>query len=295
MVTFILDEGRTAGVLLGLAIGDALGAPLEGMPPPVHPVRDYLPVSRYALPPGRFTDDTLQTLAIAKSLVVCRGFSPHDATIRLLESYREAPYFFGPTSSSFFGLVLSGIPPAEAACEVHRRSGSRTNGSVMRGTPIGLFFGDPVKVYRTSLECSRITHLDPLAGECSAFVNLLVSGMCRGRRREDAFRDAISMLRHPEAKRILPRFAEFIPEPTVDALGVVHCALSVFMGSGSFEEAVVEAVSQGGDADTAGAITGALAGACWGVGEIPDRFVRGLNRAQEILSLTLELWAAAHP
>ena len=92
------------GVLLGLAVGDALGAPLEGHPPPATKVTEMHH-------DGMYTDDTLQALALARSLVVSRAFSPEDCMARLLEGYLKYPEFYGPTSSAVFSLVLDGVPP----------------------------------------------------------------------------------------------------------------------------------------------------------------------------------------
>ena len=96
-----MQQARAEGVLLGLAVGDAFGAPLEGCPPPAVPARE-MPASCAC------TDDTLQALAVARSLVVCRGFSPEDCMARLLEGFRTCPRFYGPTSTAVFTLVLSG-------------------------------------------------------------------------------------------------------------------------------------------------------------------------------------------
>lgn len=291
-----MDPRKVAGCLLGLAIGDALGAPLEGGPPRPVPVRHYLGGGRFDLLPGRYTDDTLQAMAIARSLVVSRGFSPEDAMRRLLEGFLLYPFFFGPTSSTVFRLVLEGMPLGVAAREAHiRNGGSRTNGSVMRGIPIGIFYSNPVDVYRMSLACSSLTHLDPVAGESSAFANLMISRLCRGATRVAAYRSALACCRSEEVIGVLGRFREFEASPSLDALGALHCALSHLMDASSFEDALSRAVSLGGDADTVGSICGAMAGACWGMEEIPPHLAKGLYRGGEILSLAHELWSVSAP
>jgi ADP-ribosyl-[dinitrogen reductase] hydrolase len=277
-VIFILQQAGAEGVLLGLAVGDAFGAPLEGHPPPSSPVTE--------MPPGgAYTDDTLQALAVARSLVVCRGFSPEDCMGRLLEGFRVAPQFYGPTSTAVFTLVLSGVPPPEAAALVHRaRGGSRSNGSVMRGPPLGVFTASP-HLEELSMACSRLTHWDPDAGACSAFVNRMVADLARGASREDAFRHACSTCRSAAVLPLLEGFRVRPPDPSLDALAATHCALSVFMGAGSFPEAVIRAVNLGGDADTIGAITGALAGAHWGAEAIPAPWRLRLRDHDRILGL----------
>lgn len=294
MVKFILNQRKVLGSLLGLAIGDALGAPLEGGPAPDIPLRHYTSGGRFGIPPGHFTDDTLQAIAVARSLIVCRGFSPEDMIRRLLDAFLSAEHLFGPTSSTVFRLILGGRSIREAVMEAHQRNGgSRTNGSVMRGFPVGIYYRNPLEVYRISMECSSLTHLDPIAGESSAFANLMVSRLCRGDQRSSAYKRAISCCRSMEVKGVLENFRLFRPEPSLDALGALHCALVHLMDAESFEDALYRAVNMGGDADTIGAICGALAGACWGIDGIPAHLLDGLHRRHEIMLLAEDLWSVS--
>ena len=78
---------RHAGSLVALAIGDALGAPLEGSPQPEAWVTDMRPGGRHFRKKGEVTDDTLQAVAVAESLVACGGYSENDLVRKLSESY----------------------------------------------------------------------------------------------------------------------------------------------------------------------------------------------------------------
>ena len=151
LVRFISGTMRHVGSLIGLAIGDALGAPLEGSPQPEVWLAEYRSGGRHSRKKGEFTDDTLQAVAVAQSLVACRGFCENDLVEKLSDSYIQKPEWFGPTSTFFFDLVRSGTVPHRAARIVHqRRGGSRTNGSVMRGFPLGIFYPAP-EVYPVQL------------------------------------------------------------------------------------------------------------------------------------------------
>ncbi len=240
-----------------------------------------------------YTDDTLQALAVAESLVVSRGFSPEDCMARLLRGFRDSPQFYGPTSSAVFSLVMEGVEIRAAAGEVHRRlGGSRSNGPVMRGPPLGVFTSSPL-LEVLSLACSRLTHCDPVAGACSAFVNRMVADLARGSPRDRAFRHACSTCRNDETLRFLDRYRDHGPDPSLDALLATHCALSVFMGAETFSGAMIRAVNLGGDADTVGAITGALAGACWGAAAIPPLWRVRLRDHDRILGLAEALFRVA--
>jgi ADP-ribosyl-[dinitrogen reductase] hydrolase len=288
-VTFISDHVRSCGTLIGLAIGDALGAPLEGLPAPRKRVTEMLPGGRHPRTKGEVTDDTLQALAVAASLATCRRFDPDDMMARFVAAYRGNPQWFGPTSSAVFDLVREGVPVQQAATIAHERLGaSRSNGSVMRGFPVGVFF-TPASVEVMSIACSRLTHYDMVAAHCSVWLNTMTSAMCRGSSRDDAYRIASARCRNDEVFTMLSNYKNYPPDPSLDALLCAHAALFCFMNAGSFEDAVISAVNLGGDADTVGACCGALAGACWGMGAIPERWLRDLEGYSGILSMAHEL------
>ena len=151
------------GSLAGLAIGDAMGAPLEGSAQTGAWITEMLPGGRHFRKTGQFTDDTLQAVAVAESLVFSLGFDPSDIVQRLLTGFEKRPEWYGPTSSGFFKLIKKGTLPQRAAWLVHKQHhGSRSNGSVMRGFPIGIFY-PAEQVYPVSISCSRLTHYDPVA------------------------------------------------------------------------------------------------------------------------------------
>lgn len=248
------------------------------------------PGGRHFRNAGQYTDDTLQALAVAESLLVCRGFDPNDLVQRLFVGYKKRPEWYGPTSSAFFTLVTSGIPHERAAWLVHRRNhGSRSNGSVMRGFPLGIFY-PATRVYGVSVECSRLTHYDPVAAHCSAWLNQMASEMCRGVPRNRAFIHARARCRSPEVLDRLGSFERYRPEPALDAVLCSHAALSCFMYARTFENAVVSAVNLGGDADTVGACCGALAGAYWGIDAVPERWSRVVEGYDDLIRVAGSLW-----
>jgi ADP-ribosyl-[dinitrogen reductase] hydrolase len=291
LVRFISGTMRHVGSLVGLAIGDALGAPLEGSAQPEVWLAEYRSGGRHFRKKGEFTDDTLQAVAVAESLVACRGFCENDLVEKLSASYIQKPEWFGPTSTFFFDLVRSGTVPHHAALLVHQHNhGSRTNGSVMRGFPLGIFYPAP-DVYEVSVTCSRLTHFDPVGGHCSAFLNVMVSDMCRGLSRAAAFRHARSLCTNNEVHAKLGSYDEYDPDPSLDSVLCSHAALHSFMHAKTPEIAILSAVNLGGDADTVGACTGALAGACWGLDALPDRWRSGLERYGELVRLAEQLWS----
>jgi ADP-ribosyl-[dinitrogen reductase] hydrolase len=292
-VIFISGNLRAAGSLVALAIGDAMGAPLEGSAQPSVWVTDMLPGGLHFRKRGQITDDTLQAVAVAESLASCGRFDQKDLISRLFSGYENRPEWYGPTSSAFFALVKSGTLPQRAAWLVHKRlNGSRSNGSVMRGFPLGIFYRVPV-VYEISLACSRITHFDPVAAHCSAWLNVMVSDMCRGVSRSTAYRHARSLCTHDEVHAVLGNYENYALNSSLDAVFCSHAALVSFMHSRTLEGAILSAINLGGDADTAGACCGALAGAYWGLDSVPERWKKELEGCEDIRNLAEILWHRA--
>jgi len=278
------------GALSGLAIGDAMGAPFEGGPPLRDQVHEMRSDGLRKHKPGQYTDDTLQAIAVAESLIICRGFNPDDLIGRLVDGYKKFPEFYGPTSASVFELVMSGVPAYRAATITHMKNGSsRSNGSVMRGPPLGIYYSGP-ELREISFCCSRLTHADPVAGQCSGWVNRMISGMCRGESREQAYEKAYRECPEGEVMDMLGDFFSYDPIPSLDALLATHAALREFMDGGSFAEIVSRAVSLGGDSDTVGAIAGALAGSWTGLSEIPGTWLTDLKDSGRITGLGAVLW-----
>ena len=86
----MLLQDRLRGMLLGLAIGDALGAPVEFMPPgSFEPVTDLRAGGPHRLPAGYWTDDTSMALCSAVSLVLMGTFDPDDQMQRFVRWMRK--------------------------------------------------------------------------------------------------------------------------------------------------------------------------------------------------------------
>ena len=85
-----LTIDRFAGCLLGLAVGDALGAPLEFKAPGTfEPLTDMIAGGEFKLERGQYTDDTSMALCLAESLYQKGQFDPQDQLQRYLRWYRE--------------------------------------------------------------------------------------------------------------------------------------------------------------------------------------------------------------
>lgn len=288
-----MEEIQSVGAFIGLAIGDAMGAPLEGLPPRSIVVTEMLGGGIHNTIPGQYTDDTLQASALAETLIHCGGLDADDFVERLIQVYRANPEFFGPTSGAVLDLIAAGEKPEIATARAHEmRGGSRSNGSVMRGVPLGIFY-PPREVRVASLAASRVTHFDPAAGEASAVINRMVSGICRGEERGIAFAAALDECQDAELQAMLADYRAYPLDPSLDAVLCTHCAVRIFLEATTFREAIIRAINLGGDADTVGAVTGGLAGACWGLPGIPESWLVALQDREELIDRAQRLHAAS--
>jgi ADP-ribosyl-[dinitrogen reductase] hydrolase len=98
---------------------------------------------------------------------------------------------------------------------------------------------------------------------------------------------------NPEVRTVLGSYDHYSIVPGLDAVECSHAALSCFMNARTFEQAVLSAVNLGGDADTVGACTGALAGAWWGLSAIPSRWIHDLEGYGELVELAGRVWEIA--
>ena len=282
-----VPRDRFRGALLGLAVGDALGAPAEFLT--ALQVRERWGVldemvggGCHGVAAGEGTDATEMMLALAESLVV-GGFSPEDVVGRYRTWFAGGPRDVSLTTRTAMLALAAGTPWELASRRAYEILGSPTpgNGSVMRCAPVALrFYADGETRRRVSLADSALTHFDHLAGwSCVALNELLVAAMAD---RLDEDLPAIAASLDAEDSRVSGALREAADaEPSEIHAGAfvldsLKAAVWAVLHTSSFEGALVEIVNRGDDCDTVGAVAGALAGARYGAGAIPARWLEAL-------------------
>lgn len=271
-----------AGVAVGAAIGDALGMPLEFGParPVDRLVREMLPGR---IPAGSFTDDTEMALALAESLLAHRPLDPEDLAQRFVAWIESHPPDVGIHTASVLWRFADGEPWESAVAAVQvRNSGSAGNGSVMRCWPVALAWWDDLeRLLADSVLQSRVTHPHSECNAGSAFVNAAIYHLLHNVTPEDAIARALDDADVPAPLRAVIEAAPRKARRDLPNSGWVrHTLESVVWGlltTHTFEDAVVNVVNLGNDADTAGAIVGALAGAAYGLDAIPQHWRTALR------------------
>jgi len=279
------------GLLLGTAVGDAIGLPFEGMRPERiarlcgdRPLRHRLLFGR-----GLVSDDTEHAFLLGRSLLD----APDDAA-----AFRRA-------LAGRLRLWLLALPPGIGLgtlrallklCVGLRRSGVRSagNGPAMRAPLLGAWL--PREALNAYVRAStRITHVDDRAEEGALVVALGtrlavaaygppapvavlddIDPVVQG----DELREGLALVRRAVSDGLEPSaYAEAAGARRGISGYVNHtvpAALYCWLAAADFEDAVTRAVRLGGDTDTVGAIAGALAGASWGASAIPRPWLDGL-------------------
>ena len=268
-----MDAGmrdRAWGCVVGAAVGDALGMPLEFGPPRPSDrlVREMQPGR---LPAGTFTDDTEMALALAESLLAHFPLNPEDLAQRFVTWYRAGPDDVGNHTSAVLSRIAGGEEWEQAVEAVQRlRPDSAGNGSLMRCWPVALAHWDDLNQLLTDSRLqSRVTHPHPECVAGSAFVNAAIYHLLREASPEEAVTRALEVVEMPEELRAVIEAAPGRRREELKNSGWVRHTLESavwgLLATDSFEDAVVQVVNLGNDADTAGAVVGALAGAAYGL------------------------------
>lgn len=284
------------GCLVGVAVGDALGQPLEFSPQkPEEPVREMLQNPFDYWHKGEYTDDTVQTLLLAESFVDCKGYNPDDFVKRLIRWFDKGnAKGLGNTTRVSLALIDEGVPWQQAGLQALTKGAVASNGSLMRTAPIGLFFrNDPEKIKKVASEVSQITHAAEESVIACQMASQLVANLTNGSQKEEAI-DSVRKRYRVAFHNALDSLADQEKYPG-GAYVTFAIAVSCLENSGTFEEAIVDAVNRGGDTDTQACVTGAFAGALWGVGQIPERWSRELNplSASQIAEKAKQLYFAS--
>jgi ADP-ribosyl-[dinitrogen reductase] hydrolase len=273
---------RIVGCAVGAAVGDALGMPLEfGPPRPAGAlVREMLPGR---LPAGSSTDDTEMALVLAASLSARRPLDPADLAQRFVRWFRGNPPDVGIHTRSVLQRIAAGEGWEQAVNVVRQqRPDSAGNGSVMRCWPVAVaYWDDWEQMLGDSRLQSQVTHAHVECVEGCAFVNAVCYHLFHGDLRGQAIRKALAAARLGKPLRTMVEGAADCQREQLPNTGWVrHTLQSAVWGlltTDSFEEALVQVVNLGSDADTAGVVVGAMAGAAYGLSRIPERWVSTLR------------------
>ena len=265
---------RALGAYLGLAVGDALGATVEfltkGEIREKHGLHRKM-IGWLHLAPGQVTDDTEMALCLGRSLTRRRDFDIKDICDEYAAWLKSGPVDVGNTCRRGIRRYITNGTTEGAYCE-----GDAGNGAAMRNLPLALAtLGRPDLLEQWTLAQSHITHHHPLSDDATVTLGRMSQALIQGQGMKEAREEARKLI---EAHKCF-KFEIFRGQSTAYIVDTMQTVLHFYFRTDSFRNCVIEVVNQGGDADTTGAIAGMLAGATYGVGEIPSAWLGKLDKA----------------
>jgi ADP-ribosylglycohydrolase len=298
-----MDRERFSGCLIGQCLGDALGYPVEGLPP--EHCRRYVEetlrgpagptVGRGRFPFGQYSDDSQLARELLQSYEACARFDPEDYARRIAAIFAEDRIVGrGLATARAAHRLAQGVPWQEAGTP----SPAAGNGSAMRAGPVGLLFHDDLaRLEQVADEQGRITHLDP---RCSAGAAVIARAVALALAPEtvDAgqWSEHLSSSARPFAPEFaadvmrLPEWVGLTPASAVEEIrrcgrpdakhewpGIspfvvpsVLWSLYAFLRTPEdYWETMCTAIEVGGDVDTTAAMAGAISGARVGLQRLP--------------------------
>lgn len=279
------SEDRVRGALYGVAVGDALGAPLEFMNATQikqqygAPVREMVGGGWLSLAPGETTDDTDMTLAVCEGIMESPSAPIEPIGRRFIQWVDTQPKDVGMTCMRSIQTARANLAAGMDAEAAWDAAGKRTaeengdrsggNGALMRTIGTALAYEDAEERAARTTQIAEMTHYDDLS-----------SDICR------YYADAVHrFIKDEQDAGLIPLYtmagvSEYGFSNCVNPSGwapeSMECAFFAFITEGDFENALITAVNLGGDADTIGAIAGGLAGAYYGYNAIPQRWIDAL-------------------
>lgn len=281
---------RFAGCLLGLAIGDALGAHFEGQSPE-HIAQRFRSVEALISNPRPgepyYTDDTQMAIGVAETLIACRDIDEAELCRRFAANY--VPHRgYGRGARRVLDSMVDGKDHRQVA-ETHFPGGSFGNGAAMRVAPVGLMFRQNHDELWHHAKLSALpTHVHPLGVEGAQLLALavaLASTVTDTIDRERFFDTLTRRTQTLEYAGPLRRAAK-LGDPKdlalfgngIEATASVVTAIASFaLTPRSYEQTIGNVILLGGDTDTIAAMAGAISGAFLGRQAIPCHLLANLE------------------
>lgn len=298
--------------LFGVAVGDALGVPVEFKSRDTiseNPVTDMLGYGTYNLPPGTWSDDSSLTFCLAEALT--QDFDLNTIGQNFVKWYHEN--YWTPRGNVFdIGIATRQAIARLAQGEKPELAGGydesdNGNGSLMRILPLIFYLSDkPINErFDITKKVSSITH-GHIRSVIACFYYLeFAKQIIEGKDKFEIYKNLQTEVLHQLNEqsinpteialfdRLLKSDIHTLHKDQIQSSGYVlhtlEASIWCLLTTNNYQEAVLKAVNLGLDTDTTGAVTGGLAGLLYGVENIPEKWVQQLARKEDIEDLSERL------
>jgi ADP-ribosyl-[dinitrogen reductase] hydrolase len=301
---------RVHGLVCGIAVGDALGMPVEGRRAgEFPPVLGYTAGGPYELPAGAWTDDTAMALLLAESLTERGANDARDQIHRYTRWQREGHLtstgrcvgIGATTTRALAQAQWSGNPYSGSHDPAKAEKDPLTRAAIAAAWSIA----DPEAAIALAAEVARTTHQAPAALDACRYYAALITGALLGAPREQLLAPNYSPVpglweRKPLRREIAAVAAggwrkRTAPAADGTAVHALQLALWSLERGPTWRDATIAAIQLGHETAASGAIVGGLAGALYGVGGIPAAWRSALAGAERIAQLADALARSAEP
>lgn len=303
-----MKEKVVHSALFGLAVGDALGVPVEFKDRDElarFPVLGMKEFGSHGQPAGTWSDDSSLSFCLAESL--CQGYNINQIA-QYFVNWRSAQMWtphgrvfdIGIATNYAIHRITQGIEPTLCGGFDVEDNG---NGSLMRILPLVFYVKDKNidEIYQITKEVSSITHAH-FRSVFACFIYLVYAlEIGKGYNKKEAYHNMqqiiANFLKEKDFNkqelslfdRILKQNISSVEEVDISSSGYVlhslEASLWCVLTSSSYKETVLKAVNLGGDTDTTGAIAGGLAGLIYGYEAISTEWINMLARKVDIENL----------
>jgi ADP-ribosyl-[dinitrogen reductase] hydrolase len=286
-----IDEGvlsRSLGAYLGFAIGDALGATVEFMTPG-EIAQEYGVHARMIgggwlkLKPGQVTDDTEMALCAGRAIVRAGGWDVQAVCDEFVTWLKRVPVDVGNTTRRGIRRYI-----IEGSASAQPNEGDGGNGACIRNIPVALATLGNDRLFETwTIEQCHITHNHQLSDAAALAIGRMLRRLVAGGGVAAAREETRELIEtHP-----CFRFERFRGPCTGYIVDTVRTVLFNYFVTDSVRSCITQTVNMGGDADSTGALAGMLAGATYGVTDIPQAWLKRLDPVvtEEIRQQTQQL------
>lgn len=299
--------------LFGVAIGDALGVPVEFLSRETlenNPVMDMLGYGTYNVPAGTWSDDSSLTFCLAEALT--QGFDLQLIGQNFVRWYRKdywtargTVFDIGIATQAALIRLENGEHPANSGGQQENDNG---NGSLMRILPLAFYvFHKPVhERYEAIKQVSSITHGHACAIIACFYYLEFARGLIEGYDKLEVYRNLQRNIPGQLTELSIPtqeiqRFDRLLSDNILDldaqliqssgyVLHTLEASIWCLLTTSSYPNAVLKAVNLGNDTDTTAAVTGGLAGLLYGYEAIPRNWLAQLARKEDIEDLSERLF-----
>jgi ADP-ribosylglycohydrolase len=292
---------RFSGALIGMAIGEAFGARLTKNAGDIKASNEGDPRSS---PPSVWQSDTAMCWCLAESYLACNGFNPQDQMQRYLDWQRDGKHASDPTASRALPEMQRALLKWEATQNPIVGSLDSANldpHTLARTAAVAMYFASNFEqALIESVESARTTLQAPLTLDANRLFVVAMIDALNGTDKDAllSFKKsaAAQRLRSSKAKYPILQIMDgwwrgpVAPVSKIrDALSVLQTALWAFERSVGFHEGLMLATSSSSNPSNSGAVFGALAGAYYGVANIPLEWRNAVLQAQPLMELAQTL------